>query len=160
MCSSDLGYEVIDPVTVLIAPLSKMTSEDPARTPLFATDPTEDMAHVWQAGGIGPARLDIMRRCTLPKTCVALTEGGQTAAVAFAALHDGLVMCHAVEVLDRFRRRGLGRDIMLAVLGWAQDQKAHSVSVLTTRANTAALALYKGMGMTEAGGYHYRIRQG
>ena len=153
------GYEVIDPVTVLIAPLSEMTSERPARTPLFATGPTKDMAQVWHAGGIGQARLDIMRRCVLPKTCVALSEKGQMAAVAFAACHDGVVMCHAVEVLERFRRRGLGRDIMLAILGWARNQKAHSLSVLTTRENTAALSLYGGMGMTGAGGYHYRIRQ-
>lgn len=153
------GYDVIDPVVALVAPLSKMTTQAPARTPLLATAPTGDMARVWQAGGIGPARLDIMRRCNLPKTCVALTEGGQTAAVAFAACHNGLVMCHAVEVLERFRRRGLGRDIMLAVLHWARGQQARSVSALATRANSAALALYGGMGMTEIGGYHYRIRQ-
>lgn len=153
------GYEVIDPVTVLIAALSEMTAADPARAPLFTANPTDDMAPVWQAGGIGPARLDVMRRCGLPKTCVALTEDAQTAAVAFAACHDGLVMCHAVEVLDRFRRRGLGRDVMLAILGWARNQEAHSLSVLTTRANRAALALYGGMGMREASGYHYRIRR-
>lgn len=154
------GYEIIDPVTVLIAPLSEMPSDGPVRAPLFSGEPTDGMAQVWQAGGIGPARLAIMRRCDLPKTCVALFEEGQTAAVAYAACDDGLVMCHAVEVLERFRRRGLGREIMLAVLGWARDQQAHGLSVLTTRANSAALALYKEMGMSEAGGYHYRIRQG
>jgi GNAT superfamily N-acetyltransferase len=153
------GYEIIDPVTVLIAPLSEMPSENPARAPLFSGDPTDDMVQVWQAGGIGQARLDIMRRCALPKTCVALVEDGQTAAVAFAACDDGLVMCHAVEVLGPFRRRGLGRDIMLVILGWARSQQAQGLSVLTTRANTAALSLYGDMGMTEASGYHYRIRQ-
>ncbi len=155
---SETGYTVIDPVTVLVAPLSAMTREAPTRVPLFVQEPTRDMAEVWRAGGIGPARLDIMRRCTLTKTCVALKEDGHTAAVAFTACDDGLVMCHAVEVLAGFRRRGLGRDIMLAILDWARGQQAHSISVLTTRANTAALTLYDGMGMGEITGYHYRIR--
>ena len=156
---AEAGYGIIDPVTILIAPLSEMPTETPARAPLFSGAPADDMARVWRAGGTGQARLDIMRRCDLPKTCVALIEDGQTAAVAFSACHDGLVMCHAVEVLERFRRRGLGRDIMLAVLDWARNREAHSLSVLTTRANRAALDLYGGMAMTEGGSYHYRIRQ-
>lgn len=154
------GYDVIDPVAALVAPLSEMSHEAPATAPLFAAEPTEDMARVWQAGGIGQARLDIMRRCALPKTCVALMEEGQTAAVAFAACDDGLAMCHAVEVLAGFRRRGLGRDIMLAVLDWARGQWAHGLGILTTRANHAALALYGGMGLREATGYHYRVGRG
>lgn len=153
------GYGIIDPVAVLVAPLSEMTQEASMRAPLFAADPADDMAQVWQAGGIGPARLDIMRRCTLPKTCLALMQDGRTAAVAFAACDDGLVFCHAVEVLEGFRRRGLGRDIMLAVLGWARGRRAHSLGVLTTRANSAARTLYGGMGLHEATGYHYRIKR-
>ena len=151
------GYRLLDPVTILIGDLDTLDSNLPTRLCVTSDDPTEDMAQVWAAGGIGPARLDIMRRCPLPKTCVGLTVDGDTVSVAYAAQSGNTVMCHAVEVRASHRRQGLGRDIMRAVLGWSRDQGAAKLAIITTDENAPALALYRGMGLQDAGRYHYRI---
>ena len=69
-------------------------------------------------------------------------------------------MCHAVEVLAAQRRGGLGRAVMQAVIGWARDQRAEAIAILVTRQNTAALGLYRGLGLAEVAGYHYRVKLG
>ena len=65
-------------------------------------------------------------------------------------------MVHALEVLSRHRREGLGRNMMRQAALWAEGHDATHMSVICTQANTAANALYVSMGFTLAGQYHYR----
>ncbi|WP_135507230.1 GNAT family N-acetyltransferase [Roseovarius aestuariivivens] len=154
------GYDVIDPVNAYACPLDSLTG---ARLPRVTTfDIWEPMAiqlDIWKAGGIGPARIEVMRRVREPKTTLFGRHDNRPAATGFVAVHDGVAMIHALEVLARARRAGMGRNLTRHAAHWAKTQGATHLAVLCTKANTGANALYASLGMTLVGEYHYRIKK-
>ena len=114
------------------------------------------MRDIWAAGGIGPARIDVLARADGPKTGLFGRSNNRPAATGFVAIHDRIAMVHALEVLERHRREGLGRHMMRQASFWAADQGATHMSVICTQANRGANALYTSLGMTLVGQYHYR----
>lgn len=152
------GYTVKDPVTYYTAPTAKIVTQRPPAVTCFQVwPPLATQAEIWDAGGVDDARLAIMARATGPKTTVLGRVHDTPAGTAFAAIHDGTVMIHAIETAHAFRRQGLGRHMIRALAFWAQDHNAHTIALLVTKANVAANALYTSLGMTPVGGYHYRI---
>ena len=153
------GYVIKDPVTAYAAPLAGLAALDlPAKTAFLAWPPLAIQAEIWAAGGIGPARLAIMDRVIGPKVSFLGRVGDQAAGCAFVARHGPNAMLHALEVLPAHRRQGLGRHMLIASARWAQAQGAQSLSLVVTRANVAASALYISLGMGVVGQYHYRVR--
>ena len=65
-------------------------------------------------------------------------------------------MLHVLEILPSARRNGLAAIMMRAAADWAQRQGATGFSVLVTRENTPARALYASLGFEPVGHYHYR----
>jgi GNAT superfamily N-acetyltransferase len=65
-------------------------------------------------------------------------------------------MLHALEVVPALRRQGSAQNILRAAAAWAKGEGADRLSLVVTVANAPARALYAGMGMVEAGAYHYR----
>jgi GNAT superfamily N-acetyltransferase len=155
---ADQEFQIIDPVTVLQAEVARLQIHTQTHQTVVNETPTEAMGTVWAAGGILEGRLDVMRRCALPKACFGICADGEVVATAFVAIDGRLAMAHAVEVLAPLRGKGYGRSITQAVIRWAREQGADGFSVVTTKANTAALGLYHGMGMTDICEYHYRIK--
>jgi ribosomal protein S18 acetylase RimI-like enzyme len=49
------------------------------------------------------------------------------------------------------RRRGVGRQLIEAVLGWAREERAERVKLWVTETNEAAGLLYREMGFVETG---------
>ena len=74
-------------------------------------------------------------------------------------MYGDTAMLHALEILSHQRRKGVGVWMMRQAAYWAAEQGATELAVLCTRANKGANALYGGLGMTQAGGYHYRIKR-
>ena len=68
-------------------------------------------------------------------------------------------MIHALEVLPHQRRQGVAGRIMRAAAIWAEEQGAHTISLIVTQANAGAGALYASLGMSLVGQYHYRIQE-
>lgn len=151
------GYTIIDPVNIHVCPTAALTQGRPPRTATFDIwEPMAIQLDIWQAGGIGPARIDVMRRAKGPKTALFGRVDGRPAATGFAAIHGGTAMVHALEVLPRHRKRGLGRNLMVHAAYWAADHGATELSVTCTAANTGANALYTSLGLALVGHYHYR----
>lgn len=151
------GYPIVDPVNIYVAPLSDLLSERPPRVTTFAIwEPLAIMHDIWQAGGIGPARVEVMKRATGPKTGLFGRSNNRPAAAGFVAIHDRIAMVHALEVLERHRREGMGRYMMQEAAFWAAEHDATHMSIICTQANTAANALYSSLGMSLVGQYHYR----
>jgi GNAT superfamily N-acetyltransferase len=113
---------------------------------------------MWAEGGIGPARIAVMRRAAFPKTAILVRDGQRPAATAFCAIHDDVAMVHALEVRANCRRRGMGRHAMQQAALWAQSNGANWIAAACTRANAGANALYASLGMACVGQYHYRIK--
>lgn len=155
---SDRGYGIKDPVTIYTAPTSDLATQRPQSATCFEVwPPLATQAEIWDAGGIDDARLAVMARVQGPKTTVLGRVHDTPAGTAFAAIHEGTAMLHAIETAHAFRRQGLGRNMIRALAFWAQARQAHTTALLVTKANVGANKLYTSLGMTPAGGYHYRI---
>lgn len=153
------GYMIKDPVTAYAAPVAGLAALDLPPKPAFqAWPPLAIQAEIWEAGGIGPARMAIMDRVSGPKTSFLGRVREQAAGCVFVASHGPDAMLHALEVLPDCRRQGLGRHLLIASARWAQAQGAQTLSLVVTRANTGANALYISLGMGVVGRYHYRVR--
>ena len=153
------GYALVDPVLLRAAPVARIAESPPLRV-LVGGFALGLAAEIWAAGGIGPARLAVMARAPGPKAYLLGRDGDDPAGVGFVAAAGGVAMLHAVEVLAAHRRRGVGRALTRAAAAWAAEQGAGILTLAVTRANSAANAVYEGLGMDEAGAYHYRQAPG
>jgi GNAT superfamily N-acetyltransferase len=153
------GYQRVDPVVLMAAPVEQVAAEGPERMTSFAHWPrmriTEDL---WQQSGTGPARLAVMDRVAVPKVVVLGRRGDRAAGVAFTALSGGVVMVHALEVLPEWQRQGLARNLMRAAAQWGLALGARTLALAVTQANQPARALYASLGMDAVGQYHYRTK--
>lgn len=150
------GYSVVDPTNGYVAPTATLTDiAIPPVTAFTIWEPLAIMEDIWAAGGIGQARLDVMARARL-KTGILARWNEKPAGVGFVAIHDGIAMVHAVEVLQHQRRQGVAQWIMRRAAFWAQENGADTIAVLTTAANAPANVLYQQLGFARVGGYHYR----
>ncbi|SMX39983.1 GNAT family N-acetyltransferase [Octadecabacter ascidiaceicola] len=153
------GYVIKDPVTYYTAPTNLLATKRPPPVTCFQVwPPLAAQAEIWAEGGINDARLTVMHRVTGAKTTILGRQNDTPAGTAFAAIHNGTAMVHAIETATAFRRQGLGRHMLTALSFWAKEQGAETVALLVTRANVGANALYASLGMTPVGGYHYRIK--
>ena len=155
----DRGYAIVDPVVMYSIPVGELTQiEIPRVTTFCIWEPLAIMLEIWAKGGIGPARLDVMARAT-QKIGILSRWNEQPAGTAFAAISDGVCMVHAVEILEHQRRLGVGAWMMRQAGFWAQQQGADELAVLCTTENVGANRLYKSLGFSVKGHYHYRQMQ-
>ena len=151
------GYTVLDPVNIYSCPVEQLCDTHiPRVTVLFIWEPLAIMREIWAHGGIGPERIDVMNRAKGPKTSMLGRLNEKPGGVGFVAIHNGVAMVHAVEVVPHQRRSGMGKWFMRAAAFWARDNGAHTLSVICTQANEAANGLYTSLGMNVVGHYHYR----
>lgn len=157
---ADRGYVIKDPVDLLVGDAAAMAEGfKPKLDAIFAQLPMPILAEIWAAGGIGPSRLDVMRRCKCSKTFIMGRINARASGAAFVSAAGPVCMAHAVEVVARARRQGVAERMMRAAAWWGLRHGAQSFCVLTTQANTGAQKLYRKMGMEPKAQYHYRIKK-
>ncbi|NHB76362.1 GNAT family N-acetyltransferase [Rhodobacter calidifons] len=152
------GWRLVDPVVAYAAPVAGLTAVLPPLAAFPHWPPLEIACAIWAEGGIGPARVAVMERAAGPKAAILARSGDRPAGVAFVACHGPEAMLHALEVRPALRRQGVGATLMRAAANWAQTHGATRLSLVVTRQNSAACALYARLGMTVAGQYHYRTK--
>ena len=151
------GYQIIAPTHGYATPVETLTDIPIPRVTAFAIwEPLAIMEEIWAKGGIGRARMNIMARARA-KTGILARWNEKPAGVGFVAIHEGIAMVHAVEVLEHQRRQGVAQWIMRRAAFWARDNGAHTLAVLTTASNGPANARFQRLGFDPAPGYHYRI---
>ena len=154
-----LGYDIIDDVTMYACPAELLMDVRPPRTAAIpVTEPMVIMREMWETGGIGKGRLDVMARAPQPKTYFISRWKDSPAGTSFLGMHKGIGMVHALEIMPHMRREGLGRWLMQRAAFWVHENGGHTLSVICTTANAAANGLYTSLGMTPVGRYHYRIK--
>ncbi len=150
------GYDVVDPVNLYCCPVAQLTDIPIPKVTTFAVwEPLAIMEEIWAKGGIDAARLEVMNRAKV-KTGILGRWSEKPSGVAFAAIHDNICMVHAVEILPHQRRQGVAGWMMRRAAFWAQEHGAHYFAVLCVADNGPANALYKALGLTRVGQYHYR----
>lgn len=151
------GYLLKDPVNLWVCPIEKLMDVEIPRVTTFALwSPLEIQREIWIAGGIGMARQAIMERASGPKAALLGRYDDKPAGAGFVAVHDGVAMVHALEILPHQRRRGMGVWMMRQAAFWAAENGATEMAVLCTKENAGANGLYASLGMTNGGQYHYR----
>jgi GNAT superfamily N-acetyltransferase len=99
----------------------------------------------------------IIGQLAIPAAFAALSDEGATVAVAYGALHNGLLCYESVITDHRRRRQGWGRRIVYALTAWARDQGAVGACLEVEAHNAPARALYNAIGLNrELYRYHYR----
>ena len=151
------GYVIVDPVNLYVAPVDAVATRRPPPVTAFCVwEPLAIQIDIWAKGGIGPRRLAVMQRAKGPKTSILGRLNDHPGGTAFVAIHDGIAMVHALEVLPHQRKQGMAGWFMRLAAFWARDNGASHLAVVCTEANTAANALYASLGMALVGQYHYR----
>ena len=154
------GYELIAPVRMMAAPSAAVADDvDLGHTVIPCTPILALQIDIWKQGGIGAPRIDVMNRVRCQKTALLARSGQDPVGTVFVAIHKGVAMIHALEVLSRYRRKGHGYRITKAAAAWALGLGAHTISLLVTRENDAAIALYETAGFHDVASYHYRIKR-
>jgi len=154
------GYEILDRTRLYLAPTAAVAKAPPRLTGFLVDWPALGVQRqIWEAGGIGPARIDVMDRANGPRVGLLGRANDAPVGAGFAAGAEGVAMVHALEVLPRARRQGLARNMMRAAAVWAQQEGLPWLSVLVTEANAPANALYCSLGMRAVGQYHYRCKR-
>lgn len=152
------GWRIVDPVVAYAAPVAQLIADLPGLTAFAHWPPLEIARSIWAEGGVGPARIAVMDRVVGPKAALLGRIEDRSAGVAFVACHGTEAMVHALDVSDSHRRQGLGRNLVHAAANWADQQGATRLSLVVTRQNAAARALYARLGMEVVGEYHYRMK--
>jgi len=150
------GYQIVDPTLLFTGPLDP--DEVPTVTTFDIWPPLQIMRDLWAEQSVGPDRIAVMERAAEPKTSILGRVKDRAAGALFVSIHDHTAMAHAVAVLPDFRRLNLARNMMHAASAWALQNGATQMAVAVTDANDAAKALYRSLGMSEVGRYHYRIK--
>ncbi|MEM0944344.1 MAG: GNAT family N-acetyltransferase [Pseudomonadota bacterium] len=155
------GYLRHDPVVLYAAPVAALDDgRDETARVIRCQTPVARGAEIWQAGGIGPARLAVMERVRGPKSVLMGRDGDRPAGMAFVACDGEGAMVHAIEVLPGHRRSGVGERLLRGAASFAREAGAAWLSLAVTEANGPANALYGKLGMRPVGHYHYRVRKG
>lgn len=99
----------------------------------------------------------IVGQLAVPAAFAALSNEAGTLALAYGALHNGLLCYESVITDSSSRRRGYSRRIITALAAWAKDQGAVGACLEVEAHNVPARALYKAIGLNEElYRYHYR----
>lgn len=150
------GYIIKDPTLIYMAPVEMLTDKPIPRVTAFALwPPLAIMAEIWATDGIGPARLAVMARAAV-KTGLLARWNERPAGAGFAGVHKNICMVHGLVVLPEHRRQGVADWMMRRAAFWGQAQGATHISVLCVSANEGANALYRALGFSQVGSYHYR----
>src|SRR5262249_36935837 len=98
----------------------------------------------------------IVGAIALPARFALLTVDGMPAALAYRALHDGLVCYESVITDPGHRDSGSGRRSIPTPAAWARDQGAAGACLEVEAGTAPARALYAEFGLAELYRYHYR----
>lgn len=152
------GYTEVERTNLMHGPIDVVAAPDHDRelASLAVWEPLAIQREFWEQGGIDASRIAVMDRVTGPKTALIGRSENSPGGTCFVAVHDGVAMLHALEVIPKARRGGVGRAMTIQAARWARDEGATDFALLVTERNTAARALYEGLGMVRLGGYHYR----
>ena len=99
----------------------------------------------------------IVGAIALPARFALLAVDGAPAALAYGAIHDGLLVYESVVTDPARRRQGLAHRVIASLAAWARASGAAGACLEVEAANEPARALYAGFGLgTELYRYHYR----
>jgi GNAT superfamily N-acetyltransferase len=86
-----------------------------------------------------------------------VSRDGAPVAAALASVSGGIAVFVNVVVSGPLRGQGLGRQVMMAALDWANQQGAGHAAIQVVAGNEPAIGLYTALGFEPRYDYHYRL---
>ncbi len=96
-----------------------------------------------------------LARVTVNQGFAVVYEAGRPVASGRGAVADGWLGLFQISTLPDMRRRGFGRAIIEALIGWGQEQGANQAYLQVERKNEGARTLYRTFGFRTAYEYSY-----
>jgi len=158
---AEAGYTGEGESCVLYAPIEDIAAAPDAEVRLRDRPTPDWFAAMSALQNHSSAQAAIYRRIVgqlaIRAAFAVLFDEGVAVALAYGALHNGL-LCYESVITDRRRRRqGWGRRIVSALTVWARDQGAVGACLEVEAHNAPARALYDAIGFKrELYRYHYR----
>jgi N-acetylglutamate synthase len=160
------GYNLIAQTVVQARSLEGINAEDVdlsditvSREPELSWLDLYFQANDVEVAHYGIARHMMSENRMIPATFVTIWNDAIPAGVAMLAVERGYAGLFDVAVSADQRGQGYGKRLMVAVLGIAKQQGAHSAYLQVMEDNEAALQLYDGLGFSTVYKYWYRQKQ-
>jgi GNAT superfamily N-acetyltransferase len=152
------GWSSEGPTDVLVAHAGTVLARTQAGEVALAERPDAGWVAAWAACEERPdadahAR-DVLARIE-PATVYALADADL--GVGLAVCERGWAGLFCVATAAGARRRGIARNVVHALAGWAAERGAQRIYLQVETANGSAHALYASLGFQRSHGYHYRV---
>ncbi|MBI1407363.1 MAG: GNAT family N-acetyltransferase [Caulobacter sp.] len=150
------GYRPRTPILMMTAMIGEATA--PVRVTL-----SDDADAAFEAVFLGSQadpldaaeRIGAFRRVSPPRLFARIDVDGAPAAIGGSAVEGDWVGIFGMRTLASYRRRGLARDIVAALLAGGWRDGARRAYLQVEAPNAPAIALYEGFGFSRAFAYSY-----
>jgi GNAT superfamily N-acetyltransferase len=151
------GYRVVKPTLVQTGPLAAVVSDAPG-VRLDTEPPPSWLAVVaGRKGQLPDAARHILTSVVQVRFAGVYSADSAALAIGRGVVTDGWLGLSLIEVVPELRRRGLARQVMGALGGWAAQLGADRVYLQVEEVNQPAIALYERMGLRTHHRYQCRI---
>ena len=160
-----LGYTAEGETRTLLATTSLLDIR-PDQGVVLSAKPTADWLRalvVLQGHDEEAARIyaRIVGAIAVPAAFASIKLDGDIRALAYGAVHDGLLCIESVATEAGYRRRGLAARLLTGLFAWGVSSGARGVCLQVMTENAPGRALYHRLGLrTELYQYHYRREPG
>lgn len=157
----ELGYTAEGECVILFGGIDTLVREDTAELEL-SVQPTSEwlgaMGRLQRRSAEQNALYErIVSLLAVPAAFVGQRREGRLVALAFGALHDGLLCVESVITDQEERGRGHARRMLAGLFAWAERNGAEGICLQLEAQNDAARRLYSALGLEgELYRYHYR----
>lgn len=151
------GYRPRTPTLMMTADLAAAPAAPDRVTASAAADAAFEQVFLGsQADPLDAAeRIGAFRRVSPPRLFARIDVDGAPAAIGGSAVEGDWVGIFGMRTLERYRRQGLARDIVAALLAGAWRVGARRAYLQVEAPNAPAIALYEGFGFSRAYAYSY-----
>jgi len=127
---AEMGYIALDETWLYSCAITDLAQRDLPPVTAFPIWPPLQLARdIWAEGGVGPDRVAVMERATCDRTAILGRINDRAGGVAYAGLHEGCVMVHALEILESQRRNGLAGSLMIAAAKRGAERGAQHMAL-------------------------------
>lgn len=158
---ANAGFEKKDSVSVQILDLVTLQTQTTTSVHIWTTLSQQWLDNYSRFAEVSPqdhtSLTGILHNIASEKCFAILLKGNQVVACGLGVLERDYIGLFEIITAKEQRRKGFGRELVLAILDWAKNKGATQAYLQVVRDNEAAFKLYATLGFQEIYQYFYRI---